>query len=103
MARLGELFDGPIRSISKATHPGVRANHGLYQTRVARIFRCAGAFDRGCCIPRHVIPPDFDLSAGAVSVAGSSGRYQQLIAGNNDALKHCNEVRPILGFYWSLA
>ncbi len=93
---LGELFDGLMRSISKCLDPDMRANDGLDQSLIARIFWYENAFDRSCNILRHIIiPGDFDLSAGAVYVAASSRRYPQLIAGNNDVLKHFNEVRAI--------
>src|SRR5882672_7561496 len=95
--RFRELFDGLISSLLETMNPGVRANNGLDQAFVAGDFRYITVFHRASgsilCLCR---PRNSDFVAGAIPAGGTSDRYQQSIAGKDDALKHSYEVRPIV-------
>src|SRR6202048_2356630 len=93
---LGELFDRLICSVAETIHPGMRANDGLDQALVARDFRYTLVFDRGCCILRLGRPRNSEFLVRPIPVGGSSGRYQEVIAGDDDALDVSNgSGRPV--------
>src|SRR6202035_435643 len=87
---LGELFDRLICSVAETIHPGMRANDGLDQALVARDVRCTIVLHRGCCIFRPCRPRNSESLVRPISVGGTSGRYQEVIAGDNDALDLSN-------------
>src|ERR1700738_3435693 len=82
---LGELFDRLICSVAETIHPGMRANDGLDQALVARDFRYTVVFHRGCCIFRLCRPRNSEFLVRPIPVGGTSGRYQEVIAGDDDA------------------
>src|ERR1700730_10714457 len=83
---LGELFDRFICSVAQTIRPGMRANDGLDQALVARDFRYTIVFHRGCYIFRLCRPRNSELLVRPSPVGGTNGRYQEVIAGDNDAL-----------------
>jgi len=87
-----ERLDGFMRAFPKGMHPGVSANDGLDQTLVVRSFRCRMGFHFGRWIPRSGSPRNSDFMGGAISVGGSSRGYQELIAGNHNAINLCKRT-----------
>jgi hypothetical protein len=83
---LGELFDRLICPVAETIHPGVRANDGLDQALVARDFRYTIVLHRGCCIFRLCRPRNSEFLVRPISVGGTNGRYQEVIAGDDDAI-----------------
>src|ERR1700676_1011281 len=83
---LGELFDRLICSVAETIHPGMRANDGLDQAFVACDFRYTIVFHRGCCIFRLCRPRNSDFLVRPIPLGGTCGRYQEVIAGDDDAL-----------------
>src|ERR1700724_106717 len=97
MARLGESFDGLMRPVSEGMHPGMSANDGLDQTVVVRTVRRTIAIYCGCSVLGFGSPRNSDFLA--IPVAGGSGRYQQVIAGNDDVQKRINAGRRTVGVF----
>src|ERR1700692_2689112 len=87
---LGELFDRLICSVAETIHPSMRANNGLDQAFVARDFRYTIVLHRGCCIFRLCRPRNSEFLVRPIPVGGTSGRYQEVIAGDDDALDVSN-------------
>src|ERR1700730_13493137 len=87
---LGEVFDRFLCSVAEAIHPGMRANDGLDQALVVRGFRCTIFFYRGCFIFRLCRPRNSEFLVLPIPVGGTSGRYQEVIAGDDDALDALN-------------
>src|SRR5260370_19844565 len=87
---LGELFDRLVCSVAETIHPGMRANDGLDQALVARDFRYTIVFHRGSCIFRLCRPRNSEFVVRPIPVGGTSGRYQEVIAGDDDALDVSN-------------
>ena len=89
---LSERLDGFMRAFPKGMHPGVSANDGLNQTLVVRSFRDRIGFHFGRRIPRFGRPRNSKFLGGAISVAGASRGYPELIAGNHDTIKLCKRT-----------
>ena len=102
---LGELFNRLICSLAEAIHPGMRANNGLDQALVARGFRYAIVFYRGWCIFRLCRPRNSEFLVRPISVGGTSGRDQEVIMGDDDALDIFNgSERPVgLSLLWCVS
>src|ERR1700722_9953331 len=95
--RVGELFDRLICSVAKTIHPGMRANDGLDQSLVARDFWYTIVFHRGCCVFRRCRPRNSEFLVRPIPVGRTSGRYQEVIAGDDDALNVSNGSGRTLG------
>src|SRR6202521_3586996 len=87
---LSELFDRRICSVAETIHPGMRAYDGLDQALVARDFRYTIVFHRGWGIFRLCRPRNSEFLVRPIPVGGTSGRYQEVIAGDDDALDVSN-------------
>src|SRR6266404_5486801 len=98
--RLGERFDGLKRSILKRLDPSLSTDDRSDQAFVMPALLRILVVQRGCRISGFLRPCNFYLRAGPARrrAIGARDRYQQPVAANNDALKHSNEVRPIVGF-----
>ena len=87
---LSERFDRLIRSVPKRMYPGVSATDRPDQTLVVRTFRRRIGFHFGRWIPCFGRPRNSDFLGGAISIGGTSRGYQELTAGNYDALERSN-------------
>src|SRR5260370_11514208 len=94
---LGELFDRLVCSVAETIHPGRRANDGLDQALVARALRYTIVFHRGCCIFRLCRPRNSEFVVRSIPVGSTSGRYQEVIAGDDDALDVSNGSGRTIG------
>jgi len=79
--RLGELFDGLVRSFLQGTNPAMGADDGLDQALIMRAFRSTVSFHNGCRVPCLDRPGDFDF---LWAIGGRGDRYNEVVASNDD-------------------